>query len=38
LGGDHGFQVAAFGAVLGLPVGFQFVPEPGVVVARVRRP
>src|ERR1022692_1584602 len=35
LGGDHGFQVAAFGAVLGLPVGFRFVPEPGVVVARV---
>src|ERR1035438_6029958 len=31
LGGDHGFQVAAFGAGLRLPVGVQFVPELGVV-------
>ena len=31
LGGDHGFQIAAFGAGLRLPVGFQFVPELGVV-------
>ena len=31
LGGDHGFQVGPFGAVLGLPVGIQLVPEPGVV-------
>src|ERR1039457_724212 len=46
LGGDHGFQVAAFGAVLGLAVGIQLVIEPGVsaafslsrTVARVRRP
>jgi hypothetical protein len=33
LGRDHGFQIAAFGAALGLPVGFQFVPELGVVRA-----
>src|ERR1017187_8130871 len=31
LGGDHGFQVASLGAVLGLPVGIQLVPELGVV-------
>jgi hypothetical protein len=31
LGGDHGFQVTPFGAVLRLPVGFHLVPEPGVV-------
>jgi hypothetical protein len=31
LGSDHGFPVAPLGAVLRLPVGFQLVPEPGVV-------
>jgi hypothetical protein len=31
LRGDHGFQVGPFGAVLRLPVGFQLVPELGVV-------
>ena len=33
LGGDHGFQVAPFGAGLRLPFGIQFVPELGVVRA-----
>ena len=31
LGGDHGLEVAAFDAGFGLPVGFQLVPELGVV-------
>jgi hypothetical protein len=35
LGGDHGFQMAQFGAGLRTPIGFQIVPKPVVALGTV---